>query len=68
MQVQAEGIESAEALDLLTKLGCDLAQGYHIGRPMPEKDLRGWLRESPWAAPDDETPEPLTQFRPGRRS
>jgi diguanylate cyclase (GGDEF)-like protein len=67
MQVQAEGIETAEALDLLTKLGCDLAQGYHIGRPMPEKDLRGWLRESPWADPDDDA-EPITLFPPGKRS
>ncbi len=68
MKVQAEGIESAEALELLTRLGCDLAQGYHIGRPMAEKDLRGWLRDSPWAGPDDESEEPVTQFRPGKRS
>jgi EAL domain-containing protein (putative c-di-GMP-specific phosphodiesterase class I) len=48
MRIQAEGVETASALELLTRLGCDLAQGYHIGRPMPDKDLRAWLRESSW--------------------
>ena len=30
----AEGVEDAETLDLLATMGCDRAQGYHIGRPM----------------------------------
>ncbi len=68
MRVQAEGIESAEALELLAKLGCDLAQGYHIGRPMAEKDLRSWLCDSPWSSRGGDDDEPLTQFRPGKRS
>ena len=42
MRVVAEGIEDVEALNLLAALGCDLAQGYFISRPMPaaELDLR----------------------------
>ncbi|TNC52446.1 bifunctional diguanylate cyclase/phosphodiesterase [Rubellimicrobium rubrum] len=32
--VVCEGIENQEELDLLRRLGCDLAQGYHLGRPM----------------------------------
>ena len=33
--VTAEGIECAEQLDILRKLGADEAQGFHIGRPSP---------------------------------
>ena len=31
----AEGVETAEQLDALWVLGCDQAQGYHLGRPSP---------------------------------
>ena len=33
LEVVAEGVEDAAALELLERLGCDLAQGYYIGRP-----------------------------------
>jgi EAL domain-containing protein (putative c-di-GMP-specific phosphodiesterase class I) len=39
LKVTAEGIERADQLAALTKLGCDTAQGYLLGRPMPEADL-----------------------------
>ncbi len=39
LRVVTEGIEDAEALRLLTELGCDLAQGYYIGRPKPADEL-----------------------------
>jgi len=35
LSVVAEGIETAEERDVVTALGCDLLQGYHIGRPSP---------------------------------
>jgi EAL domain-containing protein (putative c-di-GMP-specific phosphodiesterase class I) len=35
MSVLAEGVEDEETLDLLRDLGCDLAQGYLLGRPVP---------------------------------
>jgi EAL domain-containing protein (putative c-di-GMP-specific phosphodiesterase class I) len=38
MRVVAEGIEDLEALNLLTAMGCDLAQGYFIGQPMSAQD------------------------------
>jgi predicted signal transduction protein with EAL and GGDEF domain len=35
LRIVAEGIEDAETLELLSGLGCDLGQGYFIGRPGP---------------------------------
>jgi EAL domain-containing protein (putative c-di-GMP-specific phosphodiesterase class I)/CHASE2 domain-containing sensor protein len=33
MKVVVEGIEAAETLYMLASMGCDMGQGYHIGRP-----------------------------------
>jgi diguanylate cyclase (GGDEF)-like protein/PAS domain S-box-containing protein len=41
----AEGVEEVEQGRLLLQLGCDIAQGYGIARPMPATSLDGWLRE-----------------------
>ncbi len=41
--VIAEGVESAAHGELLLTLGCEMAQGYGIARPMPARDLTGWL-------------------------
>jgi EAL domain-containing protein (putative c-di-GMP-specific phosphodiesterase class I) len=34
LRVTAEGVEDGPTLELLNTMGCDLAQGYFIGRPM----------------------------------
>jgi len=39
----AEGVETAAALDVLSEMGCDFAQGYYIGYPMTESDLEAWI-------------------------
>ena len=39
MTVVAEGVETSDQLDLLHKLGCDYAQGYHFARPGPESAI-----------------------------
>ncbi len=52
MEVVAEGIEDDSTLHALKEMGCDLAQGYHIARPMPAADFFAWLdqyRASPQA-------------------
>ncbi len=45
MQVVAEGVEDKETLDLLKQLGCDIAQGYYISKPMPPDDLLSWSQQ-----------------------
>jgi EAL domain-containing protein (putative c-di-GMP-specific phosphodiesterase class I) len=43
LRIIAEGVEDAATLQRLAGLGCDLAQGYHISRPMPGQAFRQWL-------------------------
>ncbi len=38
-KVVAEGVEESEVLEALTEMGCDIAQGYVIGRPMSLESL-----------------------------
>jgi EAL domain-containing protein (putative c-di-GMP-specific phosphodiesterase class I) len=42
MKVVAEGVENAETLALLSELGCDIAQGYYISKPISMEDLCKW--------------------------
>jgi EAL domain-containing protein (putative c-di-GMP-specific phosphodiesterase class I) len=43
LKVVAEGVEDAQTLQELGRLGCDRAQGYHYARPMPLHELQIWL-------------------------
>ena len=43
MKVVAEGVETEFILKRLSKLGCDIAQGYHIARPMPIAEAMVWM-------------------------
>ncbi len=45
MEVVAEGVENARVLDLVTELGCDLAQGFHLCRPLPAPECRSWMEQ-----------------------
>ncbi len=47
MRAVAEGIENYELWQWLAGLGCDYAQGYWIGRPMPVAELIPWSKD--WA-------------------
>jgi len=40
----AEGVETPEILDFLTKSECDRAQGYLIGKPVPGDQLPGIMK------------------------
>ncbi|WP_295990917.1 EAL domain-containing response regulator [Rugamonas sp.] len=39
----AEGVETADDWHLLRQLGCDMAQGYLLAKPMPAEQLTGWI-------------------------
>jgi EAL domain-containing protein (putative c-di-GMP-specific phosphodiesterase class I) len=39
LEAVGEGVESAEQLEHLRSMGCDLVQGYHLARPMPNEEL-----------------------------
>ncbi|MBU6466478.1 MAG: EAL domain-containing protein, partial [Burkholderiales bacterium] len=43
-EVIAEGVETMEHGDVLLSLGCELAQGYGIARPMPASAVPEWTR------------------------
>jgi hypothetical protein len=41
-QIIAEGVETIAHGEMLLQLGCELAQGYGIARPMPAHELVAW--------------------------
>ncbi len=43
MQSVAEGVETKDDWHLLREIGCDVAQGYLIGRPMSSERMPAWL-------------------------
>lgn len=45
LKVVAEGVENKETMKRLGLLGCDMAQGYFISRPIPGSELKGWLEQ-----------------------
>jgi EAL domain-containing protein (putative c-di-GMP-specific phosphodiesterase class I) len=44
LEIVAEGVETEAVWDTLAALGCTLAQGYYLSRPLPADELRDWLR------------------------
>jgi EAL domain-containing protein (putative c-di-GMP-specific phosphodiesterase class I) len=43
MTVVAEGVEDSETLEIVDRLGCDVGQGYLLGRPMAPDLVVDWL-------------------------
>lgn len=52
LRIVVEGVEDAASLAWLREIGCDLAQGYLVAKPMPGSEVPGWLaaRLSPMVA------------------
>ena len=47
LTIVAEGVETLEALHELREFGCDVAQGYHLSRPMPVDRFDDWYLTRP---------------------
>jgi EAL domain-containing protein (putative c-di-GMP-specific phosphodiesterase class I) len=56
IKVVAEGIEEGECLEFLARIGCDHAQGYFVGRPLPAADLAALAAATDAAAAASERP------------
>lgn len=48
LRVVAEGVETPAVYQKLVDLGCDEAQGFYMGRPLPAQEAERWLKESSW--------------------
>ena len=55
LKVVAEGVEHESTLRMLRTLGCDLAQGYLLSRPLPAREFSDWVAARA-------TPASLTQL------
>jgi EAL domain-containing protein (putative c-di-GMP-specific phosphodiesterase class I) len=42
--VVAEGVEDEATLERLRALGCDMAQGFFLSRPLPASEVPAWMR------------------------
>jgi diguanylate cyclase (GGDEF)-like protein len=61
-KVVAEGVESAAISSELRTLGCDIGQGFYLGRPMAAAIFTEWIRDPARSAPESErSGYPLTQ-------
>jgi EAL domain-containing protein (putative c-di-GMP-specific phosphodiesterase class I)/CheY-like chemotaxis protein len=47
LKVVAEGVETRRDWNLLLELGCHMAQGYYISKPMPAPEFLDWVDEWP---------------------
>jgi len=43
LQVVAEGVEDEQTMSELKALGCNIAQGFHLSRPLPASEFSEWL-------------------------
>jgi diguanylate cyclase (GGDEF)-like protein/PAS domain S-box-containing protein len=72
LEVVAEGVESEEIWERLKKLGCNVAQGYYLSRPLEADDLAVWLSslpsESGIVPPVPRSPESRTSASARRRA
>ena len=44
LTVVAEGVEDEITLERLRAMGCDMAQGYHVSKPLTSADVLAWTR------------------------
>lgn len=65
LQVTAEGIEDEETYNVLLDLGCDIGQGFFMGRPMPLGKFIEWLNHAS-LTPFSFCSSPLSNHKPSQ--
>ena len=67
LRVVAEGVEDRATWDVLAGLGCDVAQGYFLSRPLAAAELEAWVAQCRlrrgWRSPSRRTAEDALQER-----
>jgi EAL domain-containing protein (putative c-di-GMP-specific phosphodiesterase class I) len=48
LSIVAEGVEDESSLAFLRDVGCDIAQGFFIAKPMPAESIVEWATTSTW--------------------
>lgn len=48
LSVIAEGVDNQTVWDMLLELGCDVAQGHHMCKPLKARELKKWIANSRW--------------------
>jgi diguanylate cyclase (GGDEF)-like protein len=51
LRVTAEGVETENVKEVLARLGCDYAQGFHLGRPVVAEDCARYFAPAQTSAP-----------------
>ncbi len=51
LKIVAEGVETTAVLERLDQLGCDIAQGYLLSKPLPPAAFADWLASTQWQVP-----------------
>jgi predicted signal transduction protein with EAL and GGDEF domain len=51
LKVVAEGVEDPAGWAVLSRLGCDLIQGYYVSKPLPAGEFSAWVRKRAEASP-----------------
>lgn len=51
LKIVAEGVETEAILERLDQLGCDIAQGYLLSKPLPPAAFAEWLTATQWRLP-----------------
>jgi len=49
LNVIAEGVEDSKTMSLLSRLGCDIVQGYFVSKPLRVAAFEKFMTDSPWA-------------------
>jgi EAL domain-containing protein (putative c-di-GMP-specific phosphodiesterase class I) len=53
LTVVAEGVETEAIWNMLGEMGCDVAQGYYLSRPLDADALTQWIGRSAWRVPEE---------------